>query len=164
MGSQNSCAHACLPEAGQTCWFEFPIVGGPSPALGVEASGGRAYCHHSGFFGGDELTWVGASGLAGLRKAAITLDHSRTPAKRKYTVRLVFAEPDTKAKAGDRVFNVAVQGRRVLGGFDIVKEAGGPRRVVTRELAGVDVAGTLTVEFTSVKGEPIICGLEAVLE
>ena len=149
---------------GQTCWFEFPIVGGPSPALGVEASGGRAYCHHSGFFGGDELTWVGASGLAGLRKAAITLDHSRTPAKRKYTVRLVFAEPDTKAKAGDRVFNVAVQGRRVLGGFDIVKEAGGPRRVVTRELAGVDVAGTLTVEFTSVKGEPIICGLEAVLE
>ncbi len=148
----------------QACWLEFPFVGGPSPALDVKVTGGHAYCHHSALFTGKELTWVGASGLAGVDKVTIRLEHSRIPTRRKYTVRLVFAEPNTNAKPGDRVFNVAIQGQRALTSLDIVKEAAGPRRVITRKLTGVLIARTLIVEFDPVKGEPIICGIEAVAE
>lgn len=148
----------------QACWLEFPIVGGPSPALDIKVAGGQAYCNHSAFFTGKELTWVGASGLAGAGKVTIRLDHSKVPTRRKYTVKLVFAEPNANAKPGDRVFNIAIQGQRALAGLDIVREAAGPRRVITRELAGVVVEGTLIVEFDSVKGEPIICGIEALAE
>ena len=152
-------------QAGRTCWLEFPAVGGPSPAMGVKVDGGRTYCHHSGLFAGDELTWVGASGYEGLRKAAITLDPAFFfPAARKFTVRLVFAEPDAKAAPGGRVFDVAVQGRRALEGFDVARAAGGPRKVIIREIKGVNVAGVLMIEFKAVKGEPILCGVEAVAE
>jgi outer membrane protein assembly factor BamB len=151
-------------QAGRTRWLEFPAIGGPSPAMGVKVDGGRTYCHHSGLFAGDELTWVGASGYEGLRKAAVTLDPAPGAAARKFTVRLVFAEPDAKAAPGGRVFDVAVQGRRALEGFDVAKAAGGPRKVVIREIKGVEVAGTLTVELKPVKGETILCGLEAVAE
>jgi len=151
-------------QAGRTCWLEFPVVGGPSPAMGVNVDGGRTYCHHSGLFSGDDLTWVGASGYEGLRKAAITLDPAPGAATRKFTVRLVFAEPDAKAATGGRVFDVAVQGRAVLEAFDAAKAAGGPRKVIIREIKGVDVAGALTIELKPVKGEPILCGVEAVAE
>jgi hypothetical protein len=152
-------------QAGRTCWLEFPAVGGPSPAMGVKVDGGRTYCHHSGLFAGDELTWVGASGYEGLRKVAITLDPAFFfPAARKFTVRLVFAEPNPKATPGDRVFDVAIQGRRVLEGFDVARAAGGPRKVIIREIKGVNVAGGLMIEFKAVKGEPILCGVEAVAE
>lgn len=148
----------------QACWYEFPIVGGPSPALDINVTGGQAYCHHSAFFTGKELTWVGASGLAGAGKITIKLDHSKVPTRRKYTVKLIFAEPDTKAKPGDRVFNVAIQGKGAFAGLDIAREASGPRRVITRKVTGVSIAKTLIVEFDSVKGEPIICGIEAIAE
>ncbi len=146
------------------CWFEFPIVGGPSPAMAVKVDGGRTYCHHSGLFSGNELTWVGASGYEGLRKVAIRLDPAPGAAVRKFTVRLVFAEPNAKAAPGGRVFDVAIQGRRVLEGFDVAKVSGGPRKVIVREIKGVDVAGMLTIELKAVIGEPILCGVEAVAQ
>ena len=151
-------------QAGRTRWFEFPVVGGPSPAMPVKVDGGRTYCHHSGLFAGGELTWVGASGYEGPRKAAITLDPAPGAAARKFTVRLVFAEPNARAAPGQRVFDVLVQGRRVLEGLDVAKAAGGPRKVVISEIRGVDVAGVLTIELKAVTGEPILCGVEAIAQ
>jgi hypothetical protein len=52
----------------------------------------------------------------------------------------------------------------VLEGFEVAKAAGGPRKVIIREFKAVDVAGVLAIEFKAVKGEPILCGVEAVAE
>jgi hypothetical protein len=47
----------------------------------------------------------------------------KATAMRAYTVRLHFVEP-WPAKAGDRVFSVALEGKTVIEDFDIVREAG----------------------------------------
>jgi hypothetical protein len=79
--------------------------------------------------------------------------------KRPFTVRLNFAEPD-EVKAGRLVFSVSLRGREALKDFDVVKEAGGPRRLVVREFKNVPVAGDLTIGFSPVRGEPLTGGVE----
>lgn len=84
--------------------------------------------------------------------------------ERAFTVRLVFAEPET-LRAGERVFGVSLQGRPVLSGFDIVKEAGGPNRGVVREFAHVGVAEGLEIEFVpGTSKPPVLCGVELAAE
>jgi hypothetical protein len=48
---------------------------------------------------------------------------------------------------GDRVFDVLLQGNRVLQDFDVVRESGGRYRAVVKEFRGVRVRGKLNVEF-----------------
>ena len=107
-----------------------------------------------------------ASGARGLTRFAVPL-LDKGQARARYTVRLYFAEPEDVA-AGARVFHVSLQGRRVLEGFDVVKDAGAPRRPVVRAFRGIDVAGALTVDLTPSRAPagklPILCGLEAVRE
>jgi len=83
--------------------------------------------------------------------------------KRRWTVRLHFAESEN-LKAGERVFNVSIQGKRVLKDFDIVREAGGPRRAVVKEFLDVSAAEKLTIEWRPVKSgarlPPVLCGVE----
>ena len=89
----------------------------------------------------------------------------RSRPARTYTVRLHFAEPDD-AKPGDRVFDVKIQGKVMLKGFDVVQAAGGPRRAVVREFTGIRAGDELTVELVppslSVRADaaPILSGLE----
>jgi hypothetical protein len=53
-----------------------------------------------------------------------------------YTVRLHFCEPDDVG-AGQRVFNVAIQGQVELEGLDVVQESGGKLRGMVREIRHV---------------------------
>ena len=77
-----------------------------------------------------------------------------------YTVRLYFAEPDGDCRRGERVFDVLLQDRKVLSGFDVAKEAGGARREIVQEFSGVAVAKDLQIRFVPSRGETLICGLE----
>jgi len=67
-------------------------------------------------------------------------------------------------KAGERVFDVAIQGRTVLKSFDIVQEAGGADRAMTREFKGVKVKDLLTIELVPSAGAKekaaVLCGVE----
>jgi len=127
-------------------------------------------------------TWVVASGLKGVSSVTINLSgkaaEDTTPAEEvkpieepiqehSYTVRLYFAEPDA-IKPGQRVFNVAIQGREVLRNFDIVNEAGGPNRPVVKEFKEIWVKDDLTVAFTQSNNvrakDPLICGIEVIAE
>ena len=87
--------------------------------------------------------------------------------ERPYTVRLYFSEPDD-VKPGRRIFDVALQGKKVLDNFDIVKEAGGQNCPVVKEFKGVLVKEDLTVAFASssnIEGNaPVISGIKAVAE
>jgi hypothetical protein len=87
-------------------------------------------------------------------------------APRRYTVRLHFAEPDDVAP-GARVFDVALQGKRVLQNLDIVKEAGAPRTALVKIVPGVELGEELRLTLTPAAVTtlpPIICALEAAAE
>jgi outer membrane protein assembly factor BamB/PKD repeat protein len=84
-------------------------------------------------------------------------------APRASTVRLHFAEMEGR-RPGERVFDVSLQGRRVLEKFDVAKEAGGPRRALVRVFPGVPVGETLRIGFAPVAGEPLLGGVEIVAE
>lgn len=55
-----------------------------------------------------------------------------------YKLRFIFAELD-EITAGDRVFDILVQGKSFLSDFDIYEEAGGHSRVIIREIPDVEV-------------------------
>ncbi|KAG6685402.1 hypothetical protein I3842_12G110200 [Carya illinoinensis] len=71
----------------------------------------------------------------------------------KYTVRLHFAEivftdDETYSSLGRRIFDVYIQGERVLKDFDIVKEAGGVRKPNIQSFNAVSVTNsTLEIRF-----------------
>jgi hypothetical protein len=66
----------------------------------------------------------------------------------KYTVRLHFAEIQYEV-AGQRKFDVAINGTRVLTDFDIIAAAGGPNTAIFRGFqATADVNGQIVVDFT----------------
>ncbi len=137
-------------------WFEYPEIGGPADRLSVTVLPAEVtwYRKHPARMAGEGLRWVAASGAEGLESLAVKL-----PAEGVYTIRLHFAEPDALAP-GERVFDVALQGRVVLKGFDVVKEAGGPLRPVVKSFQGVRVDDGLSVTFRRRKGEPLLCGVE----
>ncbi|MDD4890345.1 MAG: malectin domain-containing carbohydrate-binding protein, partial [Phycisphaerae bacterium] len=136
----------------------------------------------------DPPAWVVASGALGIRKMAISLYYDKpqdepdklAPAAdddelgepqeslppvppATYTVRLHFAEMEDRAP-GERVFNVSIQGKQVLTDFDVAKEAGGPRRSIVREFAGIAIGRELTLEFSPSASAPncesLLCGVE----
>jgi len=74
-------------------------------------------------------------------------------------VTLTFVEPENVA-AGTRVFSVSVAGREAIKDLDVAKEAGGPRRVVTRTIRGVEADGVLPIRLTASVGEPVLSGVE----
>ena len=83
-----------------------------------------------------------------------------------YTVRLYFAEI-AGCEPGQRLFDVSLQGRRVLEAFDIAKEAGGPNRSVIKEFKGIAVKDDLRVTLTparTAQAEPLLNGIEIIAE
>jgi hypothetical protein len=147
-----------------TLWLEYPAVGGPSPHLTVRTTPDNPdyFRQHSSRIEGPVPGWQVAAGARGLRGLTVALDGA-TAAERAYTVRLYFAEPD-HLKAGQRVFDVAVQGRTLLKGLDVSAEAGGPNRGLVKEFKGVRVRGELKVTLTPGRGEPVLCGVEVIAE
>ena len=147
-----------------TLWLDYPSVGGPSPQVPVAVTPEDPawFRRHSVRMRGDGLNWVAASGGKGIESVRVTLD-GNAAAGRAYTVRLYFAEPEFNA-AGQRVFDVALQGQTVIEGLDVAKEAGGTLRALEKEFSGIKVSGDLTVMLTSREGSPVLCGIEAVAE
>ena len=79
--------------------------------------------------------WGGARdrALSRFRESAIEVQPFDRPIKsRNFIVRLHFAELEDVA-AGERIFDVELQGRTVIESFDVVKEAGGRFRALVRE-------------------------------
>ncbi len=150
-----------------TLWLDYPSVGGPSPDIPVriEADSPRWFRHHSSRINAGPLKWVAASGAEGLISATITLtgEASEEMPFGSCTVRLWFSEPDDLGPA-ERVFDVTIQGQKVLEDFDIVKAAGGPNRAVVKEFKGIQAKKDLTLTFTAKVHLPLLCGVEIVAE
>jgi hypothetical protein len=77
-----------------------------------------------------------------------------------YSVRLDFAEEYWTA-AGDRTFNVLINGTQVLTDFDIFATAGGEYIAVAESFtATASSAGAITIQFVSVKDNAQVNGIE----
>jgi len=81
------------------------------------------------------------------------------PAGTQYTVQLYFAEPEN-LKAGQRVFDVRLNGQTVAQRLDPAAHADGNNGLV-REFQ-TEAQGRLTIELVAVKGEPVLSGVEII--
>jgi hypothetical protein len=129
-----------------TLWLNYPDVGGPSPVVEMMAAPDEAtyFYRHSLPGPGSQLPWVTNSGAEGL--TTFTISGLKAGS---YHVRLYFP-----ATAAPRSFDVAIQGRTVLG-----KEAG---EGVSRSFQDIFTEGTLTVTLTPHEGKTAISGIEIV--
>ncbi|NOX98321.1 MAG: hypothetical protein GXP30_01050, partial [Verrucomicrobia bacterium] len=147
-----------------TLWLDTPAIGGPSPELELELKPATAkyyYRHSLWMKGGEGWPWVAASGVVGLEQINL---HGLKPAN--YTVRLTFFEPEKGAKAGDRVFDVKIQGKVLARSVDPVAQSGGVMRAVTlsfkKEIRVSD--GQLSISLVPRKGQTIISGVEVIAQ
>jgi len=119
---------------------------------------------------GTALPWVGSSGCRGISQLELAVKNSADSDGARYTVRLTFADPDND-RAGQRVFDIKIQDKAALSGFDIVKEAGGRNRALVKEFKGVLIKDRLELRFVPVESSepsaatvPLLCGIEVVRE
>ena len=78
------------------------------------------------------------------------------------TIKLHFAETHWSS-AGQRLFNVSINGSEVLMNFDTFVQAGGMNRAVVKEFTlPPNSSGQYVIKFTSLKDQAFISGIEAV--
>ena len=121
------------------------------------------YRHASRIVGGAGLKWVVASGVVGLRSAALPLDEVLRD--KPIRLRLYFAEP-THTEPGRRVFGIALNGKPLVTDLDVAREAGGRFRGLVKDcgLVRPDGSAALTLTFTPKTGRALLCGAELVQE
>jgi len=147
-----------------TLWLDYPGVGGDSPEIPVSIVPEKPewYCFHSSRIKGSEFNWVAASGVMGLSSVRITLAKESVK-PRPYIVRLYFTEPED-CRPGERVFDVIIQGKRILRNFDITKDAGEQNRLVMKEFRNIEIENDLVIEFNpddkTNTDVPVISGIE----
>jgi len=149
-----------------TMWFAYPrpqaVSGVGYGRYGVDLNMDCRIADGMGFFRrdfravkveGSDKPWLFASGCKGLLRCEMLLiDDSLGEKPGRYSVRLGFA-PMPGDKPGRRVFDVGIQGRTVLKGFDIAKEAPSAGAVVKR-FDGIDVQNYLTLELVPSRNDP----------
>jgi outer membrane protein assembly factor BamB len=105
------------------------------------------------------VAWIYTSQARGLARCELPL-LGKDDAPAKYRVTLHFAELQKDARPGTRVFDVKLQGETVAEGLDVVQEAGGIERALTREFRHVKVDRNLVLELVPKQGEPILAAIE----
>jgi len=135
--------------------------------VAITPESAQAFCVHPARFrhwqeGG--LPMVAASGLEGIESLVVSLGE-KAGASRRYTVRLHFGEVED-LRPQQRVFDVELQGKPALKGFDIVSAAGGPLRAIAREFRGIaaDKAMSVTLKSRTPAKPAVLCGIEIIAE
>jgi hypothetical protein len=154
----------------------IPATTPPPPPNGVQInSGGPAaapFAADADFTGGSTVSTtktVDTSGVTSPAPEAVyqsnrygTFSYSvpGLTAGKIYTVRLQFAETYWTA-VGSRTFNVSINGKQVLTSFDIVAAAGAANKAVVEQFtAAADSTGKITLQFTTVKDNAQVNGIE----
>jgi outer membrane protein assembly factor BamB len=141
-----------------TLWTEFPSVGGPSDEIQVSLTPAdpEVFRIHSSIFSGTGLKWVAASGVLGVESISIPVDGDGA-----WQVRLHFAEPEAEAKPGERVMDVVLQGKTILAGLDVIKEAGGVQCPLVKKFEAEASGGKIVVGLVTRGSRPsVLSGVE----
>jgi len=158
--------------AGQL-WLGYPRPDGP---LILPLDLGVRFCRGGRFLTGNSLYHPVAgtadprrfaSAAQGLISCSIPLLEPGDGAAL-YRVRLSMSEP-ADARPGQRLFDIRLQGQRVLADCDIVRRAHGPDRALVEEFSGIEVADKLHVELVpkasgrlAPEQMPILQGIEVI--
>jgi hypothetical protein len=148
-----------------TLWLEFPNTGGASPEIPVKIDTVGYYLIRKDpvSINSEKTPWISASAIGGIRSIEITLSKDNLVPAAIYKVRLYFSELQN-FRSGERVFDVAIQGRKVLENFDIVSEAGGKDREIVKSFTGITAGNTLRIEMIPQKGNTFLSGIELIQE
>ena len=133
------------------------------PGITMTGAGGavRSFVHNPDFTAivGTDKPWLYTCGLQGPLRMEIPLGPPGSAA-RTLRVTLMFCELQTPP--GRRTFDVLLQGKPVLSGFDVLAEAGAVGRAVTKTFT-VSAAEQLTVELRGPASPgPLINAIEIV--
>ena len=171
VGSFNSAAN---PTATLTVTSPGGAPPAPAAVFAVNTGGGasRNFVADTGFSGGQTSSVgnnIDTSGVANPAPQAVYQSQrygnfsytiSNLSANATYKVRLHFAEVYWNA-AGQRVFNVSINGTQALANYDIVATAGGQYKAVVQESRTVASAnGQIVIEFSTVTDNAAINGIE----
>ncbi|MCE5280077.1 MAG: PQQ-binding-like beta-propeller repeat protein [Planctomycetaceae bacterium] len=110
---------------------------------------------------GSREVW-GSAAEKSLAPRLVVTTHRVLPAPPKYTVRLIFAK--IAPQGGGCIFDVSVQGKKVLESFDVARESGGAFRSIVKEFKSVEVRDKLKIDLTPRTGTPLISGVEIIEE
>ena len=148
-----------------TLWFEYPYVAGASPEIPVKLDT-VDYCEIRKdpiSIRSENTPWISASSIGGIRAMEITLSKEPLDDEASYSVYLYFSEPEEMAE-GERVFDVTIQGRKVLENLDIISETGKENRELVKSFSGIMAKETLRVEMNPKQGNTILSGIELIQE
>jgi hypothetical protein len=107
---------------------------------------------------GTEKSWVFSSAYLGEKELEFEMLETGST---KYTVRLYFVDLDD-VQSVDRLFDVSLQGKTVLEGFDVIAEAGSLRRCLTKTFPDVTIDRKIRIELKSRgKRPPVLSGFDA---
>ncbi len=145
-----------------TLWIEYPKVytDGPDIPVKIESDSLEWFGNHDTWIENPEekYNWVASYGVKGIKSVSVELIPGQLNEERNYAVTLYFAEPDDIA-AGERIFDIFIQGEKVLENFDIVKEAGGQARVISKKFDNIKVKNRLTIKMSPNLKRSVLSGL-----
>ena len=146
-------------------WFEYPFVAGAPPEIPVNIDTLNFIKIRKEPFGiaSETTPWVSASALGGVTAIEITLSNEPLLQESAYTVKLYFAELENK-KSGERIFDIAIQDKKLVEGFDIVNEAGKPDTEIVKSFHGIKAGKVLRIGLKPVHGNTLISGVEIIQE
>jgi len=134
----------------------------------IELAEGSEYFHYNSdvtAIHNTDIPWVFTSGCSGNVTCRVALGDTGEK-QAGYTVRLYFTEL-SEIPAGERVFDIKLQGDVFLDNFDIVKAASGSKTAIVKEFSDIKVNDTLVVELVAQGGvtqdrAPVLNGIEVV--
>ncbi|MFC2116499.1 PQQ-binding-like beta-propeller repeat protein, partial [Bacteroidota bacterium] len=146
-------------------WLGFPYVAGASPEISIRLDT-IDYCEIRKdpiSINSENTPWISASSIEGIRSLEVTLSKEPTAEEALYSINLYFSEPE-KTENGERIFDVAIQGQKVMEDFDIIRETGKEDKELVRSFSGIRAGRTLTIEMFPKKGNTILSGIELAKE
>jgi len=146
-------------------WIEYPFVGGASPEIPVKIDTVDYFAVRKDPISiiSEATPWISASAIGGIRSLEITLSREKEIFPVRYNINLYFSELEDK-QAGERIFDVTIQGNKVLENFDIVSQAGKKNKEIVKTFYGIEAGNTLLIEMNPIKGNTILSGIELVEE
>ena len=148
--------------SGETLFLDFPVVGGTSPDLNIKIEGKEVKyrrLHASLVKGSDDAPdWLGASVVEGATRIVIETEKKGGAAR----VRLYLSDLDEKGEVGGRKFDVKLQGKKVIGGMDLIKEVGAKTVLVKEFPVELKKDGKLEIDMDAEKGSTALAGVEVI--
>jgi hypothetical protein len=173
-GNSAPSGYASATTEGGSSGAEIVAIAAGGPAESNSAGGDYSFVADEDYSGGGDnqvstatinLTQPGANAAPmgvyqHARAGTSTYTIPNLTAGTQYTVLLHFAETYFTA-AGDRVFNVAINGTTVLSNFDIYATVGANAAVVKLFTATANSSGQIVIAFTDgTANQPVVSGIE----